>query len=99
LLVSAFADTEFRAVQFMPAIVLPQVLLCGLFVPRDEMASWLQWISAVPPLTYAYDALARAAAGGPYGSRFVRDVAVTLGSVVLALALCLAAAMLRRGTD
>ncbi len=96
LLVSAFANTEFQAVQFMPAIVLPQLLLCGLFVPRDEMARWLQWISAVLPLTYAYDALARVAAGGPYGARFVLDVAVTLGSI--ALALVLAAATLRRRT-
>ncbi len=96
LLVSAFANTEFQAVQFMPAIVLPQLLLCGLFVPRDEMATWLQWLSALLPLTYAYDALARVASGGPYGPRFVLDVAVTLGSVVLALAL--AAATLHRRT-
>lgn len=96
LLVSAFANTEFQAVQFMPAIVLPQLLLCGLFVPRDQMAAWLQWISALLPLTYAYDALARVATGGPYGARFALDVAVTLGSIVLALAL--AAATLRRRT-
>ena len=38
LFVSAFATTEFQAVQFMPAIVFPQLLLCGLFVARDEMA-------------------------------------------------------------
>jgi ABC-2 type transport system permease protein len=43
--VSASATTEFQAVQFMPAIVLPQLLLCGLFVARDEMAGWLEGIS------------------------------------------------------
>ena len=63
LLVSAFARTEFQAVQFMPAVVFPQILLCGLFVPRAEMADWLRAISYVLPLTYAYDALARVAAG------------------------------------
>ena len=36
LFVSAFARTEFQAVQFMPALVIPQILLCGLFVPRDR---------------------------------------------------------------
>ena len=49
LLASAFARTEFQAVQFMPVVVLPQALLCGLFVPRDQMAGWLQAISDVLP--------------------------------------------------
>ena len=59
LFVSAFARTEFQAVQFMPAIVFPQLLLCGLFVARAQMAGWLRAISDALPLTYAYDALAR----------------------------------------
>ncbi len=96
LLVSAFATSEFQAVQFMPAIVLPQLLLCGLFVSRDSMARWLQVVSAALPLTYAYDALAKVAAGGPYGWRFVLDVGVTVGATLVALAL--AAATLKRRT-
>jgi ABC-2 type transport system permease protein len=96
LFVSAFARTEFQAVQFMPAIILPQLLLCGLFVAREDMAGWLRVISALLPLTYAYDALAKVAAGGPYGARFAADVAVVLGSIVAALAL--GAATLRRRT-
>ena len=95
LFVSAFAQTEFQAVQFMPAVVFPQFLLCGLFVARDEMATWLRWISAFFPLTYAYNALARAAAGTIDG-RFYFDVAVVCGCIVLALAL--GAATLRRRT-
>jgi ABC-2 type transport system permease protein len=63
LFTSAFARTEFQAVQFLPALVFPQVLLCGLFVARSEMAGWLQAVSAVLPLTYAYDALARVTQG------------------------------------
>jgi len=97
LFVSAFANTEFQAVQFMPAIVFPQMLLCGLFVAREEMATWLRVISALLPLTYAYDALAKVAAGGPYDARFLLDVAVMLGSIVVALTL--GAATLRRRTD
>ena len=97
LFLSAFATTEFQAVQFMPAIVLPQFLLCGLFVARSDMAEWLRVVSAFLPLTYAYDALAKVAKGGPYGARLALDVAVILGSVVLALAL--GAATLRRRTD
>ena len=95
LLVSAFAQTEFQAVQFMPAFVLPQILLCGLFVARDSMATWLRWISDALPLTYAYDALAHAAADTLDG-RFAADLAVVCGCILLSLAL--GAATLRRRT-
>jgi ABC-2 type transport system permease protein len=95
LFVSAFAQTEFQAVQFMPALVLPQFLLCGLFVARDSMATWLRWVSDALPLTYAYDALARTAVDTLDG-RFAADVAVVCGCIVLALAL--GAATLRRRT-
>jgi len=97
LFVSAFARTEFQAVQFMPALVFPQVLLCGLIVPRDQMAGWLEGVSAVLPLTYAYDALARTTSASALGSRFWADVAVTVGVTLLALAL--GAATLRRRTS
>jgi ABC-2 type transport system permease protein len=96
LFASAFARTEFQAVQFMPALVLPQIFLCGLIVPRDQMASWMEAISAVVPLTYAYDALDRLASDEPVGGRFWLDVAVV--SAVTLLALALGAATLRRRT-
>ena len=95
LLVSAFAQTEFQAVQFMPAMVFPQVLLSGLFVERGAMASWLRWISDALPLTYAYDALAHTAAND-LGTRFAVDVAVVCCCILLALAL--GALTLRRRT-
>ena len=95
LLASAFAQTEFQAVQFMPALVFPQILLCGLFVSRDAMAAWLRAISDVMPLTYAYDALAHTASN-TLGSRFALDVGVVCGCILLALAL--GAATLRRRT-
>jgi len=96
LFVSAFAQSEFQAVQFMPAIVFPQILLSGLFVDRGQMATWLRWISDALPLTYAYDALARTA-NDTLGTRFAVDVAVVCGSILLALAL--GAVTLRRRTS
>jgi ABC-2 type transport system permease protein len=57
LFVSAFAQTEFQAVQFMPAIVIPQILLCGLFLPREQLPDVLETISDVLPLSYAVDAM------------------------------------------
>ena len=95
LFASAFAETEFQAVQFMPALVLPQILLCGLFVARGSMANWLRWISDALPLTYAYDALAHTASN-TLDSRFAADVAVLCGCILLSLAL--GAATLRRRT-
>jgi ABC-2 type transport system permease protein len=96
LFVSAFARTEFQAVQFMPAFVFPQLLLCGLLVPRDEMAAWLEAVSWLLPLTYAYDALERATAAAPLGARFWVDVAVVASVTVAALGA--GAATLRRRT-
>ena len=95
LFLSAFATTEFQAVQFMPAVILPQLLLCGLIVPRDRMADLLETVSAVLPMTYAIEALERATAGDT-DSRLAFDAAVVLGSVAVALGL--GATTLRRRT-
>jgi ABC-2 type transport system permease protein len=95
LLLSAFATSEFQAVQFMPAFVIPQILLAGLIVPRESMARALELVSDVLPLTYAYDGLARATAGDT-GARLALDVAIVCGCIVLALAL--GATTLRRRT-
>ncbi|WP_030163761.1 ABC transporter permease [Spirillospora albida] len=96
LLASAFARTEFQAVQFMPAFVLPQLLLCGLIIPRERMASWLEAVSDVLPLTYAVDGMREIAANPDVTGRLLLDVAVIAGFV--AVALLLGAATLRRRT-
>jgi len=61
LFVSAFARTEFQAVQFMPALVIPQILLCGLFIARDDLPPVLHGLSDVLPLSYAVDAMRKVA--------------------------------------
>jgi ABC-2 type transport system permease protein len=96
LFVSAFAETEFQAVQFMPAVVLPQVLLCGLFVPRSALPDVLHAVSAVLPLSYAVDAMREVQAAASWTDDLVVDVAVIAGSGLLAL--LLGAATLRRRT-
>ncbi|MGI5215152.1 ABC transporter permease [Plantactinospora sp. CA-290183] len=96
LFCSAFARTEFQAVQFMPVVVIPQILLCGLFVPRDQMAGWLQAISDVLPLSYAVEALQQVGAHAEPTATVWRGLAVTAGATVVALVL--AAATLRRRT-
>lgn len=96
LFASAFAKTEFQAVQFMPAFILPQLLLCGLFVPRDEMWRALEILSYALPMTYAVDALDRIATDGSLGGGGALDVGITVGATLLSLAL--GAMTLRRRT-
>jgi ABC-2 type transport system permease protein len=96
LFVSAFAQSEFQAVQFMPAVVLPQVLLCGLLAPRDDMVSWLRAASDVLPMTYAVDALTEIGANADVTGALVRDVVVVVAAAIGFLVL--GAATLRRRT-
>jgi ABC-2 type transport system permease protein len=95
LFVSAFAQTEFQAVQFLPALVFPQILLCGLFVARDDLPGVLHAVSDVLPLSYAVDAmtdLSRSTETGTVWSDVLVVTAFALG------ALALGAATLRRRT-
>jgi ABC-2 type transport system permease protein len=96
LLASAFAATEFQAVQFMPAIVLPQILLCGLLVPREQMAGWLEAVASVLPLTFAFDALDAVAVDGDGLGGVGGEVAVL--AAMIAVAIGLGALTLRRRT-
>lgn len=87
LLASAFARTEFQAVQFMPLLVFPQILLGGVIVPRDTMPDVLQAVSDWLPLSYAIDAMDAVTAGETgwdvYGPLTV-IVGCTIGFILLA---------------
>ena len=96
LFVSAFAQTEFQAVQFMPVALLPQFLLCGLIVPTDQLPSILRFISALLPLTYAFAAMQRLAQNATVASEFWVDVVVLIGMAAGLLAA--GTATLRRRT-
>ena len=96
LLCSAFARTEFQAVQFMPVVIVPQLLLCGIIVPRALLPEWLQWVSNVLPASYALEALREVGAHPDLTATAARDIAVVIGFAVVAM--CLAAATLRRKT-
>jgi ABC-2 type transport system permease protein len=96
LFVSAFAATEFQAVQFMPAFVLPQFLLCGLLVARDDMDDVLRAISAVLPLSYAVDAMKELTVSEGVDPGAWVDLSVVALAIVLSLTL--GAATLRRRT-
>ncbi|MGP3984603.1 ABC transporter permease [Streptomyces sp. KR80] len=96
LFVSAFAASEFQAVQFMPAVIFPQILLCGLFAPRDTMQPVLETVSNVLPMSYAVDGMNEVLRNASMTSDFVRDALIVAGCALLVLAL--GAATLRRRT-
>ncbi|MEA5454597.1 ABC transporter permease [Sinomonas sp. JGH33] len=88
LFCSAFARTEFQAVQFMPVVVIPQILLCGLFVARDRMNDVFHAISDWMPLTYSVKALQEITANTDPTAEMWRDLwimaAILFGLLVLA---------------
>jgi ABC-2 type transport system permease protein len=96
LLASAFARTEFQAVQFLPAVVFPQLLLCGLIIRREDLDPALQWVSNVLPLSYAVDAIRHVTRSNEVTGAFLGDLAIVAACIVLALVL--GAATLRRRT-
>lgn len=96
LFVSAFARTEFQAVQFMPAFVLPQFLLCGLLVARSDLPRALHLVSDVLPLSYAVDAMVAVSSKAGATGEVLTDVGIVAGFVVVAIVL--GALTLRRRT-
>lgn len=95
LAASAVARTEFQAVQMMPLVIFPQLVTCGLLMPREEMPAVLEAISRVLPLTYGMEALQDLAAGAD-----LDDVSGAIAVIVAFIvgALVLGAATLRRRT-
>jgi len=87
LFVSAFAASEFQAVQFMPAFIFPQLLTCGLFVARDHMARFLQLLADVFPLTYSVDAMKQIAFHASWSTTLTRDFVLVLAYALVALVL------------
>jgi ABC-2 type transport system permease protein len=97
LLASAFARTEFQVVQFMPAMILPQLLLCGLLVPRARMGAVLHAVSDVLPMSYAIDGVRHLAGEPGVSGAAIGDVGIVLAFAVGAI--LLGALTLRRRTD
>ncbi|HYM54331.1 MAG TPA: ABC transporter permease [Solirubrobacteraceae bacterium] len=97
LLASAFARTEFQVVQFLPATIVPQLLLCGLLTPRDRMQSVLHAISDAMPMSYAVDAVHHLSREPTVGGALWGDLAIVVGFAAVAIAL--GAATLQRRTE
>ncbi len=87
LAASSLARTEFQAVQMMPLMLLPQLFLCGLLVPRDQLPTILEWLSWLMPLTYAIDAMAEAVAYPSATTAYLVNLGMILGFALVSLAI------------
>jgi ABC transporter DrrB family efflux protein len=96
LLASAFARTEFQVVQFMPLLVFPQILLGGIFIPRDQLPEGLEIISDWLPLSYAIDAL-QAVAGDTESAEWIMARILAIGAWIIG-SIVLGSVTLRRRT-
>ena len=87
LFVSAFASSEFQAVQFLPVFIFPQLLTCGLFVPREHMAKLLRWFADVMPMSYSVDAMKYVTSHAAWSQTLTKDftivIAVAFGVLIL----------------
>lgn len=85
LLASAFARTEFQAVQFMPAFIFPQLIVCGLFIPLAQLPSELNAAAYWLPLTYAVDALNGVVGNSTITSDMWRDILMVTAFIIVSL--------------
>ncbi len=94
---SVFARNEFQMMQFIPLIIVPQMFLCGLLWPVDQMPNYLQWIAKFLPLTYGVDGIRALMLQGQSLLDIGKEVGVLAAYAVVLL--ILASLTLRRGTS
>jgi ABC-2 type transport system permease protein len=96
IFISVFAKNEFQMVQFIPLIIVPQMFLCGLLWPIDQMPNYLQWIANFLPLTYGVEGMRAMMVQGQNLFDIIKDVGVIAGYALVLMVL--AALTTRRGT-
>ncbi len=91
---SFYARNEFQVIQFIPIVVIPQVVLCGFITPLETLWTPLRLLAYAMPMTYCVRALRWVIIRG--GSLFGAwpDLVVMVGFV--ALFTLLASRMIRR---
>jgi ABC-2 type transport system permease protein len=85
LFCSAFARTELQAVQMLPVVLLPQLLLCGIVAPTSSLPQPLEAVSVVLPLTYAVSAMKDLTVHASITGEVWKDIAVLVGFIVVLL--------------
>jgi ABC-2 type transport system permease protein len=85
IFLSTFARTELQVIQFIPIVIVPQFLLCGVLFPVSSLPEVLQPFVWIMPLTYAVDGLRQVlVAGADLATRALQvDILVLAGIAVL----------------
>ncbi|MCR4392747.1 MAG: ABC transporter permease, partial [Dehalococcoidales bacterium] len=96
IFISAFARNEFQMIQFIPLIIVPQVFICGVLFPIEQLPDYLQWIARFLPLTYGVDGIRGLMLEGKSLAGIGREIAVLSGYAVALM--IFAGVSLRRGT-
>jgi ABC-2 type transport system permease protein len=94
---STFARNEFQIMQFIPILILPQMFLCGLLWPVEQMPDYLQWIAKFLPLTYGVDGIRAMMLEGKNLLEVGREVSILVAFAVAFM--ILASLTLRRGSS
>ena len=81
-LLSTFVANEFQLIQFIPLVIVPQILFSGIFSLR-EAPIWIQMLSKVFPLTYGADALSGVVLRGASLSEVSLDIIILTGYALL----------------
>jgi ABC-2 type transport system permease protein len=97
IFISVFARNEFQMIQFIPLIIVPQVFICGLLFPIDQLPGYLQWIAKFLPLTYGIDGIRALMLEGKGLLDIGKEVGILMAYVVGLMVL--AAISLRRGSS
>lgn len=85
IVLSLFAENEFQAIQFIPVVITPQVLLGGTFLPVKNLPVYLEWPARAMPLTYVIDAMKYVVNGRGTIGEFRIAVGVLAGFAALAV--------------
>ena len=64
IFLSAFARSEFQAVQFIPLVLFPVIFLSGIIIPLIQIPEMFRWLSNLIPMTYGIHLLQRIATEG-----------------------------------
>ncbi|MCU4717328.1 ABC transporter permease [Halapricum hydrolyticum] len=85
VVLSLFAQNEFQAIQFIPVVITPQVILGGTFMPVEELPTYLEYPARLMPITYLIDAMEYVVLDVGTTSEFWTAVAVLVGFVIAAI--------------
>ena len=85
-LLSAFARNELQLFQFIPIVIVPQILFCGLFSLKSA-PFWLLFLAKIFPLTYGARALKDVALKGYGLNQIIMELAILFGYMALFIVL------------